>query len=86
MPDNFLIKEMTVEVEGAPAVHIKGVVKAAGPDKLKDSISYVLDNLKKYFQGARSLSLQNIDVELAKMNNMQQEYQKYLVKFGFNLP
>ena len=86
LPTNFLIKEMTVEVEGTPAVHIKGVVKAAGPDKLKDSISYVLDNLKKYFQGARSLSLQNIDVELAKFNNMQQEYQTYLVKFGFKLP
>ncbi|MBE9570395.1 MAG: hypothetical protein IMF11_07205 [Proteobacteria bacterium] len=86
LPDNFLIKEMTVEVEGTPAVYIKGVVKASGPDKLRDSISYLLDNLKKYFQGAQSLSLQNIDVELAKINNMQQEYQNYLVKFGFNLP
>jgi hypothetical protein len=86
LPDNFLIKEMTVEAEGTPAVHIKGVVKASGPDKLRDSISYLLDNLKKYFQGARSLSLQNIDVELAKINNMQQENQNYLVKFGFNLP
>jgi hypothetical protein len=86
LPDNFLIKEMTVEVEGAPAVHIKGIVKASGPDELKDSISYLIGSLKKYFQGAHSLSLQNIDVELAKINNMQQEYQKYLVKFGFNLP
>ena len=83
---NFLIKEMTVEVEGAPAVHIKGIVKTSGPDKLRDSISYLIGSLKKYFQGAHSLSLQNIDVELAKINNMQQEYQKYLVKFGFNLP
>ena len=85
LPDNFLIKEMTVEVEGTPAVHIKGVVKASGPDKLKDSISFLLDNLKKHFQGARSLSLQNIDVELDKISSVKQEYQKYLVKFGFNL-
>jgi len=33
-----------------------------------------------------SLSLQSIDVELDKINNTQQGYQKYLVKFGFNLP
>jgi hypothetical protein len=86
LPANFLIKEMTVEVEGTPAVHIKGVMKASGPKKLKNSISSILDNLKKYFQGALSLRLQNIDVELDKINNMQQGYQKYLVKFGFNLP
>jgi hypothetical protein len=86
LPTNFLIKEMTVEVEGTPAVHIKGVMKASGPEKLKNAISYTLDNLKKYFQGALSLSLQNIDVELDKINNMQQGHQKYLVKFGFNLP
>jgi len=86
LPDNFLIKEMSVEVEGMPSVHIKGVVKASGPDKLRDSISYLLANLKTHFHGARSLSLQNIDVELAKINNTQQENQNYLVKFGFNLP
>jgi hypothetical protein len=86
LPANFLIKEMTVEVEGTPAVHIKGVMKTSGPEKLKNGISYILDNLKKYFQGALSLSLQNIDVELDKINNMQQGRQKYLVKFGFNLP
>jgi hypothetical protein len=86
LPDNFLIKEMTVDVEETPAVHIKGVVKASGPDKLRDSISYLLANLKTHFHGAQSLSLQNIDVELAKINNTQQENQNYLVKFGFNLP
>ena len=86
LPANFLIKEMTVEVEGTPAVHIKGIMKAPGPEKLKNSIGYILDNLKKYFQGALSLSLQNIDVELDKFSDMQQGYQKYMVKFGFNLP
>jgi len=86
LPGNFLIKEMTVEVEGTPAVHIKGVVKASGPDTLKNSISFLLANLKKHFQGARSLSLQNIDVEFDKSSSVKQEYQKYLVKFGFNLP
>jgi len=86
LPANFVIKEMTVEVEGTPAVHIKGVMKAPGPEKLKNSIGYILDNLKKYFQGALSLSLQNIDVELDKFSDMQQGYQKYMVKFGFNLP
>jgi hypothetical protein len=86
LPENFLIKEMTVEVEGSPAVHIKGIVTASGPDKLRDSISYLLVNLKKYFQGSQTLGLQNIDFEIDKYSNTKKGYQNYLVNFGFNLP
>jgi hypothetical protein len=86
LPDNFLIKEMTIEVEESPAVHIKGVVTASGPDKLRASISYLLVNLKKYFQGTRSLGLQDIDFEIDKYSNIKQGYQTYFVTFGFSLP
>ena len=86
LPDNFLIKEMTIEVEGSPAVHIKGVVTTSGPDKLRDSISYLLVNLNKYFLGTRSLGLQDIDFEIDKYSNVKQGYQTYLVTFGFSLP
>ena len=86
LPDNFLIKEMTIEVEGSPAVHIKGVVTASGPGKLKDSISFLLVNLKKYFHGTRFLGLQDIDFEIDKYSNTKEGYQNYLVNFGFNLP
>lgn len=86
LPDNFQIKEMTIEEEGNPAVHIKGVVRASGPDKLRDSISYFLVSLKKYFQGTQSLGLQDIDFEVDKTNNTKQGYQTYLITFGFSLP
>ena len=86
LPDNFLIKEMTIEVEGSPAVHIKGVVTTSGPYKLRDSISYLLLNLNKYFLGTRSLGLQDIDFEIDKYSNVKQGYQTYLVTFGFSLP
>ena len=86
LPDHFLIKEMTIDVEGKPAVHIKGVVKVAGPDKLRDSLSYLLVKVKKYFQGARSIGIQDIDVEIDKTSHIQQGYQNYSVTLGFNLP
>ena len=77
---------MTIEVDGRPAVHIKGVVTATGPDTLKASIANLLGNLKEYFQGARSINLKDIDVEMDKSNTIKQVFQTYFVKFGYNLP
>lgn len=85
LPDNFLVKEMMIEVEGKPGVYITGSIKAAGPDKFKDSISCLLENLKKNFQGALSLGIQDINFEIDKNSDTQQGYQKYLVTFGFAL-
>jgi len=85
LPDNFWTKELVVQLEGESEVKMKGVIRASGPDKFRESVSILLNNLKKDFQGARSLRIQDIDFEISD-SDIHQTYQDYLITLRFVLP
>jgi len=84
LPDDVWIKEMAIELETNPRVDIQGVIKASGPDQFRSSLSVFLENLNKYFQGARSLRIRDIDFETTSSN--EKGYQNYVIALRFNLP
>jgi hypothetical protein len=84
LSDHVWIKEMFVEVETNPRVDIKGVITASGSDQFRKSLSVFLANLRKYFQGSRSLRMQDIDFETDRSN--EKGYQNYVITLRFNLP
>jgi len=85
LPNNIWIKEMIIEIEKNPHVELKGVITASGPDQFRSSLSVFLTNLKQYFQGSRSLRIQDIDFEMDR-NSIEKGYQNYIIEFRFNLP
>lgn len=85
LPENVWVKKMTIELEPNRAVYLEGISVAAGPDQLKDSLSALLANLKKHFQGSQSLSMKDIHFETDEMSK-NLEYSTYRFKFRFNLP
>lgn len=85
LPDNTRITDMDIETETNPGVVINGVIKASGADQLKDTLSTLLDNLNQYFQGTRSLSIQDVDFKVDK-SKKEQAHHNFLFTLKFNLP
>jgi hypothetical protein len=63
LPEDVWIKEMVVETEPTPGVAFTGTVSAQKPSQFRETLSEFLDGLKVHFEGARSLGLQDIDVD-----------------------
>ncbi len=63
LPEDVWIQEMVVETEPTPGVALTGTVRAAKPSQFRETLSELLDRLNDHFQGARSLGLQDIDVD-----------------------
>lgn len=85
IPDNTWITDMDIETETNPSVVINGVIRASGADQLKDTLSTLLDNLNRYFQGTRSLSIQDIDFKVDKIK-IERAYNNFLFTLKFDLP
>jgi len=85
LPGNVSVKEVTIEVEPAPSMNLKGMVKASGPDQFKETLSILLENLKTYFQGSRSIGIQDVDFEVEE-SRADQRTQTYFITLRFNLP
>jgi hypothetical protein len=85
IPDNTWITDMDIETEINPAVIINGAVRVSGADQLKDTFSILLKNLNRYFQGTRSLSIQDIDFKVDK-STVEKASNNFLFTLKFNLP
>ena len=68
-----------MKTETDPAVDFKGVAKAMGSDRLKESLSVLIANLNQNLHPRRALVLPDIDIELDKNK------QSYLIKFRVEL-
>lgn len=66
LPEEVWLTEIVVETEPEPGVTLAGAVRAERPDRFREALAEFLDGLKGRFQGARSLGLQDIDVDAGK--------------------
>lgn len=63
LPEDVWIKDMVIETEPTPGVALTGTVRAEQPSQFRETLNEFLDGLKDRFEGARSLGLQDIDVD-----------------------
>jgi hypothetical protein len=66
LPEEVWLTEIVVETEPKPGVTMTGAVRAEKPNQFREALCEFLDGLKGRFQGARSLGLQDIDVDTGK--------------------
>jgi hypothetical protein len=62
LPENLEIREMVIEVEPDPALQLKGLVRASGPEHLGETLSSFLANLGEHFPGSRTLTIEDIEL------------------------
>lgn len=62
LPEEVWPREMIVETEPNPGVSFAGTVTAERPSEFRESLTEFLEGLKDTFEGARSLSLKDIEV------------------------
>ncbi len=63
LPEDVWIDQMVVETEPSPGVELTGTVRASRPSQFRETLSAFLGGLNNHFQGARSLGLQDIEVD-----------------------
>jgi hypothetical protein len=85
IPENIWITDMEIETDTGPGVVMTGVIRASGVDQLKRRLSALLGNLNRYFQGTRSLSIQDIDFKADK-NGDGRKPNQFLFTLKFSLP
>lgn len=79
LPPDIRMKAIFLKTETDPAVDFKGVAKAIGSDRLKESLTVLVANLNQNIHPRRALVLPDIDIELDK------NQQSYLIKFRVEL-
>jgi hypothetical protein len=85
IPDNIWITDMDIETETDPGVVMTGIIRASGVDQLKSRLSTLLGNMNQYFQGTRSLGIQDIDFKADKSSKDRTPHQ-FLFTLKFSLP
>jgi len=85
IPDNTWITDMDIEMETNPFVVLNATIRASGADQLKDTFATLLENLNRYFQGTRSLGIQDIDFKVEK-SKVEHGYNNYPFTLKFYLP
>ncbi|MFH1982180.1 MAG: hypothetical protein ABIL58_10055 [Pseudomonadota bacterium] len=85
LPENTWITGIEIKSEDTPGVVINGIIRAAKVQQLKETLTKILENLNLYFQGSRSLALEDINFSVDKQSVGQPELM-YTFNFGFNLP
>ena len=76
---------MDIEVEPVPGAEIKATVTAESPEQFKEVLTAFLDNLNQYFQGSRSLNIQDIDFDTNTCARKEGR-QDCTIMLRFNLP
>jgi len=85
LPDNAWVTALDIKTEDIPRVVISGIIKADRVITLKETLSKLLENLSAYFQGAQSLSLEDINFSLDQ-KAMETPDTTYTFNFEFGLP
>ena len=86
LPEDTLITEINiVDIDTAPAVYIKGLVRAPDAVNFSHSLSLFLDNLNKNIRGPRPVNLQDVDFK-SDNKTTTDGYQKYFINFIVKLP
>ena len=85
MPQNAWITGIDVRTEDGPGVTLAGIIKAGSVQQLKESLSALLENLNRYFEGSRALTLESINFSLDK-EHLGLAENTYIFNFEFDLP
>lgn len=85
LPENIQVLEVVVETEPDPAVRIQGTVQASDPEKMGQVLSSFLARLNLFFQGSRSLTVEDIELDKDQCR-IEQEQQACPIGLRFSLP
>lgn len=85
LPENVQVQEVLVETEPEPSVRIQGTVKASGPEDMGQALSTFLGRLNESFQGSRSLTVENIELDKDQCRT-EQGQQACPIGLRFSLP
>ncbi len=85
LPVNAWVTMLDIKTENTPKVMISGIIKADRVITLKETLSKLLENLAMYFQGAQSLSLEDINFN-QDQKPLKTSDTTYSFSFEFELP
>ncbi len=85
LPENVQVLEVVVETEPDPAVRIQGTVQAPDPEQMGQALSAFLVRLNEFFQGSRSLTVEDIELDKDQCRT-EQGQQACPIGLRFSLP
>ena len=83
-PNRIQLKTLELDLMSQPTMKVTAQVQAQNADQLQDMLGQLIVKMAERFNGARTLSLNDIDISLTHSNGMQ-SLNRYLISFALEL-